>query len=65
MLKITKEGNYIKVIETLHGWYNTNVNTILYDLQNKKSKVNDNPWYDMTPSAIDWVQKYYLPKLEE
>lgn len=37
-LKITKEGNIIKVIETLCSWHHTNVTTILYDMENKKKK---------------------------
>ena len=60
MLTIFKtEEGYIKVIEKLHSWTKTEVRTVLYDLHKKKSKVNDNPWYDMTESSIAWVNKYY------
>lgn len=65
MLKITKEGNIIKVVETLPSWTRTDVRTILYDMENKKKKVADDPWYPMTQSDIDWVTKYYLPKVEQ
>lgn len=64
MLNISKtEDGLIKVVETLPGWNKTDVKTVLYDLENKKSKVNNDPWYDMTQSSIDWVNKYYLPKV--
>lgn len=64
-LKITKEGNIIKVVETLCSWHHTNVTTILYDMENKKKKGGNDPWYPMTQSDIDWVTKYYLPKVEQ
>lgn len=62
MLKITKEENIIKVAEQLVDF---NVRIIQYDMQNKKKKVDDDPWYPMTQSDIDWVTKYYLPKVEQ
>lgn len=65
MLKITKEENIIKVVETLCSWHHTDVRTILYDMANKKKKVDDDPWYPMTQRDIDWVTKYYLPKVEQ
>lgn len=64
MLKVTKDKDFIKVTEEFHSWNSAEVNTVLYDLKNKRSKYNDDPWYDMSQSAIDWVKKYYLPKLE-
>lgn len=62
MLTITKQGNIIKVLEQLVD-FNTRI--IQYDMQNKKKKVDDDPWYPMTQSDIDWVIKYYLPKVEQ
>lgn len=62
MLKITKEENIIKVVERLVDF---NVRIIQYDMENKKKKVDDDPWYPMTQSDIDWVTKYYLPKVNQ
>lgn len=62
MLKITKEENIIKVVERLVDF---NVRIIQYDMENKKKKVADDPWYPMTQSDIDWVIKYYLPKVNQ
>lgn len=62
MLKITKEENIIKVVEQLVDF---NVRIIQYDMENKKKKVDDDPWYPMTQNDIDWVTKYYLPKVNQ
>lgn len=62
MLKITKEENIIKVVERLVDF---NIRIIQYDMENKKKKVDDDPWYPMTQSDIDWVTKYYLPKVNQ
>lgn len=64
-LKITKEGNLIKVVETINSWHNTKKNVVLYNLSEKTSKVNNDPWYKMTDTAVQWVEKYYLPKVEQ
>ena len=65
MLDITRDENgYISVKETICDWFDTGVKVVLYDIQNKRSKVNDCPWYPMTDSSVDWVDKYYIPKLE-
>ena len=64
-LKVTKEGNLIKVVETTHCWNETKTNIVLYNLSEKTSKINNDPWYEMTDSAIQWVMKYYLPKVEQ
>lgn len=65
MLDITKDENgYIRVKETLYGWFDSNVKVIFYDMKNKRCKLNNDPWYPMTDSCVDWVNKYYIPKLE-
>lgn len=64
-LKITKEGNLIKVVETIHSWRETQTNVVLYNLSEKTSKINNSPWYKMTDTAIEWVMEYYLPKVEQ
>lgn len=64
MLQISKEDNIIKVIETIPTWTMTDVNVVFYDMKNKRKKVNNDPWYPMSKSCIEWVEKYYLPKVE-
>lgn len=64
MLQISKEDNIIKVMETTPTWTMTDVNVVFYDMENKRKKVNNDPWYPMSKSCIEWVEKYYLPKVE-
>ena len=63
MLEITKENNIIKVVEKIPTWTTTEIRVILYDMENKQKKVCNDPWYKMTESDIEWVEKYYLPKV--
>lgn len=66
MLKVTKDENgYIKVEEQIPEWFGTDCSTTLYDLENQRSKYNDDPWYKLTDSAMQYVQKYYVLKLEK
>ena len=66
MLDITRDENgYIKVISKLPTWNETQVDTILYDMKNKRKRINNDAWYPMTPSCVEWVNKYYIPKLKE
>lgn len=65
MLQVSKEDNIIKVIETIPTWTMTDVNVVFYDMENKRKKVNNDPWYPMSKSCIEWVEKYYLPKVEQ
>ena len=65
MLQISKEDNIIKVMETIPTWTMTDVNVVFYDMENKRKKVNNDPWYPMSKSCIEWVEKYYLPKVEQ
>lgn len=65
-LEISRDENgYIKVIERIFSWTGTEIKVVLYDMENNRSKVNNDPWYDMTQGSIDWVNKYYIPKLNE
>ena len=64
-LKITKEGNLIKIVETIRSCHETKTNVVLYNLSEKTSKINNNPWREMTDTAVKWVMEYYLPKVEQ
>ena len=63
-LKIDKtpEG-YISVIENIMSFMDIKSNIILYDMNKRQKKVNDNDWCEMDLNTVDWVIKYYLPKV--
>lgn len=65
MLHITRKDNVIKVVETILSFTDTKINTILYDIENKKKKMNNETWREMNTSDIDWVNKYYIPKAKQ
>lgn len=55
----------MRVDEILPGYMTTEHLTVRYDFVNMKKKVNDENWREMTQRDLDWVNKYYLPKLNE
>ena len=63
-LKIDKtpEG-YVRVIENIMSFMDIKSNIILYDMNKRQKKVNDNDWCEMDLNTVDWVIKYYLPKV--
>lgn len=63
---VTREPNgIIKVTETIIGWHDTKTQETLIDLENRKQMcVGDKQWYDMTDRAVEWAEKYYLPKIK-
>lgn len=65
MLHITRKDNVVKVVETISGFTDAKINTILYDIENKKKKMNNETWREMNTSDIDWVNKYYVPKAKQ
>lgn len=65
MLYITRKDNVIKVVETILGFTDAKISTILYDIKNKKKKMNNETWREMSNSDIDWVNKYYIPKAKQ
>ena len=65
MLHITRKDNVIKVVETILSFTDAKINTILYDIENKKKKMNNETWREMNTSDIDWVNKYYVPKAKQ
>lgn len=64
-LKITKEGNLIKIVETIRSRHETKTNVVLYNLSEKTSKINNNPWHEITDTTVQWIMEYYLPKVEQ
>lgn len=61
-------GDVLEVTETLIGWNSTKVTFWYYDIKNwlksSHGKANEVPTRPMDQGSIDWVQKYYLPKVQ-
>lgn len=72
MLEYTMESeDILRVDEKIYGWNNTEHRIIRYNIKtwesqlsyvDKKKWVTDR-WEKMNQSSIDWVKKYYLPKV--
>lgn len=66
-LQYNLKNNVLEVIETIHGWKETKVSHWYYDIESWKvsshGKQGDIPDRPMTQNSIDWVKKYYLPKV--
>lgn len=58
----TAEG-YIRVVENIMSFMDTKTNVVLYDMDKRQKKVNNNDWCKMDERTIDWVKKYYIPKV--
>lgn len=63
MLSYKLEGNILKVTQTIHGWKNTSTQTSEYNIETWQSRCNNDPWSPMVQGSIDWVKKYYFPKV--
>jgi len=77
MLSYKLDGDILEVVESLHSfrdtkdtyWYydDTEVTYWYYDIVNWKQsshgKKNDVPDREMCVSAIDWVKRFYFPKV--
>lgn len=61
-------GDVLEVTETLIGWNDTKVTFWYYDVANwvksSHGKANEVPTRPMSQGSIDWVKKYYLPKVQ-
>jgi len=59
--------NILEVKETVHGFTETRTQYWYYDIQNwiksSHGRKNDSPDRIMNESDIEWVKKYYLPKI--
>jgi len=62
MLTITRVGNVITVVETTMSFLKTWTKTVVYNLDTKRSKTNNDPWQDMSHESVAWVNKHYVPK---
>ena len=60
------DANILEVKEVTMSWTKTETSFWYYDIVNWTDCVNgknEQPFKKMTPNAIEWVKKYYLPKL--
>jgi hypothetical protein len=64
MLTITREGNIITVVETIHGFVTTRRTTVRYDMDDWTSQIDNEAWQPMSEADRHWVVKHYLPKTE-
>jgi len=67
MLDYKIEGNILEVIQTTFSFHKSVKQYWYYDIVNWKKSANgqrnEKPRIQMTPTDIDWVKKFYLPKV--
>ena len=67
MLEFKKTGDIIEIKETTMSFTDTKVSYWYIDVkrwkQSSTGRQNASVDRDMTPSAIMWAKKYYLPKV--
>jgi len=63
------DDNILEVKETVHRLKSTEIRYFYYDIKNWKmssfGREGDVLDRDMTESDIEWVKKYYLPKVNK
>lgn len=60
-------GNILEVREETIGWNDTKVTFWYYDVERwlvSNGRPNEAPTRPISPEAIAWVQKHYLPKVK-
>lgn len=66
-LSFKLEGDILEVTENLYGWKRTITSYWYYNIKtwmkSSHGKQNDVPDRVMSQEDIDWVRKYYLPKV--
>lgn len=67
MLQYELNGSVLHITETVHGWHDTQVRHWYHNIKtwmvSSHGKEGDTPNRPMDKAAIEWVQKYYLPKV--
>jgi hypothetical protein len=67
MLTIELKGDILHVTEVTHGWTDTPVRYIRYDVKNWRTNSIHNQTHpldlEMYPEQIEWVKKHYLSKV--
>jgi hypothetical protein len=69
MLDYKLEGNILEVIQSTFSFHKSVKQYWYYDIVNWKKSVNgqrnEKPRIQMTHTDIEWVKKFYLPKVGE
>ena len=63
MLVFLLDGNILKVRETMHSFFSAETRLIEYNIKTWEKRIYPNQFEPMTESAINFVKKYYLPKV--
>lgn len=61
---LDQKAQVFQVIETSMSANGTTIKTVDYDLANKVSRCDNNPWKPVTPEQYQYVRNWYLPKLD-
>ena len=64
MLKYKLIGDILQVTEKIMGWTSTDIKIVEYNIKTWESRVQPDNFRAMTQSSINWVNKYYLPKIK-
>lgn len=63
MLVFLLDGDILKVRETMHSFFGAETKLIEYNIKTWQKRIYPNQFEPMTESAIDFIKKYYLPKV--
>ena len=67
MLSFNLQGNILEVTETQFSFVDTKINYWYYDVLNwtksQTGKKGEIPSVKMLKADIEWVEKYYIPKV--
>ena len=64
MLEYKLIGDILQVTEKIMGFTSTDIKIVEYNIKTWESRVQPDNFRAMTQSSIDWVKKYYLPKVK-
>lgn len=66
-LKFSKAGDILEVIEEINWFTHSIILYWYYDIKNWKKSISGKqgeiPTLEMSTNSIEWVEKYYLPKV--
>lgn len=63
MLVFLLNGDILQARETMYSFFGAETKLVEYNIKTWESRVYPNPFRPMTESAINYVKKYYLPKI--
>lgn len=63
MLVFSLDNDILKVKETMYSFLGTETKLVEYNINTWESRVYPNQFTPMSEGMIDYVKKYYLPKV--